>query len=81
MKTLSGTLFCSEKNFWWEENKWIMTGANIAGTVTAITLLSILVKCFAQPVMEKAKIPSLIRFGVARATTGLVKNVTAFAKR
>ena len=80
MKTLSGTLFCGEKN-WWEENKWIMTGANIAGTVIAITLLSILVKCFVQPVMEKAKIPSLIRFGVARATIGLVKNVTAFAKR
>jgi hypothetical protein len=58
-----------------------MTRENIAGTATAITLLSIPVKCFVQLVMEKAKIPSLIRFGVARATTGLVKNATAFVKR
>ncbi len=58
-----------------------MTTANTAATVTATTPTSTPPKFSVQPVTgTKQKSQSLIRFGIARATTESAKNAIAYAK-
>ena len=52
-----------------------------AATATATTATIIQLKFSVQLATPKTKMPSLTRFGIAKATTGLVKNVTAFKKQ
>jgi hypothetical protein len=64
-----------------EENRWTTMMANTAETATATTLTNTLSKCSVPLVMDKARIPLLIRFGDVKVTTELAKNAIVCVKR
>jgi|WetSurMetagenome_2_1015567.scaffolds.fasta_scaffold43102_2 hypothetical protein len=57
-----------------------MIQVNIVEIVIATTPTSTLEKFFVQPVMGKARILLLTRFGAVKATIKLAKNAIAYAK-